>query len=72
MTMNLIYPAIITHLITIGLFINSEKHDKYLLLMINCVCIKTRKSVTKFDNNYSNSMVQSAPETKKRVICKDY
>tara|TARA_B100000963_G_C22453064_1_gene592049 strand:+ start:70 stop:480 length:411 start_codon:yes stop_codon:yes gene_type:complete len=32
--MNLIYPAIITHLITIGLFINSEKHDQYLLLMM--------------------------------------
>tara|TARA_B100001093_G_C26854003_1_gene1026515 strand:+ start:5174 stop:5584 length:411 start_codon:yes stop_codon:yes gene_type:complete len=32
--MNLIYPAIITHLITIGLFISSKKHDQYLLLMM--------------------------------------
>ena len=34
MKIKLIYPAILAHLITIGLYINSKDHDKYLLFFM--------------------------------------
>lgn len=33
-TINLIYPAILTNIITLLLFLNSKKHDKYLLFLM--------------------------------------